>query len=259
MNDFEKTIKYENHYWSEIFADELKRGSEKKFSSFWWEGYYNELSTHINNIVCLNNFGSVLEAGCGSGKATILLNEKIDKYLLDISKKALDYAKHVAALFNAKNINYIEGDIFHIPFKDERFDLVWNIGVIEHYGLEEIRLIIEEMSRVCSKNGVVAVGIPNLYSGPIIKAALLKLLKFIPGYKIDNEKFYKIEAIKELFENICEKYGKKIEYIKIEYFGNPLIVETPKFILKTVGNLISNIFNKNKFLILIICKYEQSN
>jgi ubiquinone/menaquinone biosynthesis C-methylase UbiE len=259
MNNFEKTTKYENDYWSKIFKAELGKKDMQNFSSFWWENYYKELSSYIDNIAFLNNFSSVLEAGCGSGKATILLNKKLNKTLLDISKSALDYAKHTATIFNAKNINYIEGNIFYMPFKDKEFDIVWNLGVVEHYELSEIESIIEEMSRVCSKNGIIAVGIPNLYSGPIAKAILLKLLRFIPGYKIDNEKFYKTETIKEIFENVCQKNGKKIEYIKIEYFGNPLITETPKLILKTIGSLISNIFKKNKFLILITCKYEQNN
>jgi ubiquinone/menaquinone biosynthesis C-methylase UbiE len=256
MNNLKKTAEYENNHWSKIFKAELEKKDVQIFSSFWWEDYYKELSTYIDNIASLNNFNNILEAGCGSGKATILLNEKFNKTLLDISKNALNYAKYTAAMFNAKDINFIEGNIFHMPFKDKEYDMVWNIGVIEHYELGEIEPIIKEMSRVCSDKGIVAIGVPNLYSGPIIKAMLLKLLKFIPGYKIDNEKFYKVETIKKIFENVCKKSEKKIEYIKIEYFGNPLIIETPKFILRTIGSLISNIFKKNKFLILIICKYE---
>ena len=48
-----------------------------------------------------------------------------------------------------------------MPFKSEEFDFVWNIGVIEHYDLKEIDLIFQEMIRVCKRNGVVAVGMPN--------------------------------------------------------------------------------------------------
>ena len=259
MNSLEKTTEYENDYWGKIFKAELKKNNKQNFTSFWWQDYYKKLSTYIDNAASLNNFSTVLEAGCGSGKATILLNKKLNKTLLDISKNAIDYAKYTATTFNVENINFVEGNIFSMPFEDGGFDLVWNVGVIEHYELDDIKLIVEEMSRVCNKNGIVAIGMPNLYSGPILKAILLKLLIFIPGYKIDNEKFYKIESIKKIFEDTCEKSGKKIEYIKIEYFGNPLITETPKFILKTIGNLISNIFKKNKFLILTICKYEQNN
>lgn len=256
MNKLKKTIEHENEFWSKIFKDEIKKNTNQYFSSYWWENYYKNLSAYINSITSLNNFNSVLEAGCGSGKSTILLNKKIHKTLLDISKDALNYAKYTANKFNIKNINFILGNIFSMPFKKDKFDLVWNIGVIEHYKLSEIKLIIEEMSRVCKKNGVIAIGIPNLYSGPIIKALLLKLFKFIPGYRVDNEKFYKIDSIKKIIKNSCEKSEKKIEYIKIEYFGNPLIIETPEFILKTIGKFIYNLFRKNRFLILIICKYE---
>ncbi|PIP68815.1 hypothetical protein COW91_02785, partial [Candidatus Nomurabacteria bacterium CG22_combo_CG10-13_8_21_14_all_32_8] len=113
-----------------------------------------------------------------------------------------------------------------------------------------------EMVRVCNKSGIVAVGMPNFYSGPILKARLLKLLKFIPGYKLDTEKFYEISKIENIFKEVCKESGKKIIYLETKYFGNPLIMETPRFILKTMGGLISRLFRKNKFLMLIICKFE---
>jgi SAM-dependent methyltransferase len=74
---------------------------------------------------------------------------------------ALKYATYFAEKNRCKNIKIIKGDIFEMPFKSEEFDFVWNIGVIEHYDLKEIDLIFQEMIRVCKRNGVVAVGMPN--------------------------------------------------------------------------------------------------
>ncbi|HUT22177.1 MAG TPA: class I SAM-dependent methyltransferase [Candidatus Bipolaricaulota bacterium] len=255
--ELKKIIEHENETWSKIFDTELKNTSKEKFSSYWWEDYYQELLTYINGLLTKNNINNVLEAGSGSGKATILLNNRFSKTLLDISPVALKYATYLAEKNSCKNIKNIEGNIFDMPFKSDDFDFVWNIGVIEHYDLKEIDLIFQEMIRVCDRNGVVAVGVPNFYSGPIIKAWILKKIKIFPGYKLDTGKFYNIKAIKNTLKNASKKMGRDIDDIHIEYFGNPLIMETPKFILKSIGRLINRIFRKNKFLILIVCKFKK--
>jgi len=159
--ELKKKIEHENETWSKIFNTELRNASKKKFSSYWWEDYYRELSTYINGLLEKNNLNNILEAGSGSGKATILLNNRFSKTLLDISPVALKYAAYLAEKNGCKNIKIIQGDIFEMPFKSEEFDFVWNIGVIEHYDLKEIDLIFQEMIRVCKRNGVVAVGMPN--------------------------------------------------------------------------------------------------
>jgi len=255
-NNLEKTIEHENANWSKIFKAELEKNSDEKFSSFWWKDYYDELTGFVNKTMSENGLNTILEAGSGSGKATILLNKSFHKTLLDISPVALEYAKHVANKFSIENINFAEGSIFSMPFNDNNFNFVWNIGVIEHYELDDIKLILKEMVRICNKSGVVAVGVPNLYSGPILKAWLLKILKFIPGYKLDTENFYQAKKIEDLFKEIGKESGRKITYVKTEYFGNPLIMETPKLIIKTLGRLISYLFRKNRFLMLIVCKFE---
>ena len=255
-DDLKKIIEHENANWSKVFSAELEINSDQKFSSFWWESYYNELTNSVNEIMLADSLNTILEAGSGSGKATLLLNKKFYKTLLDISPVALEYAKHIANKFEVANINFIEGNIFSMPFKNNNFDFVWNIGVIEHYELDDIKSIIKEMIRLCNKSGIVAVGMPNFYSGPILKARLLKLLKFIPGYKLDTEKFYEISKIENIFKEVSKESGRKITCLETKYFGNPLIMETPRFILETIGGLISHLFRKNKFLMLITCKFE---
>lgn len=255
--ELQKIIEHENETWGKIFNDELRKNSKEKFSSYWWEDYYHELATFVKGLLIKKNLNNILEAGSGSGKATILLNSNFSKTLLDISPAALKYAAYLAEKFECKNVQVIEGNIFEMPFKSENFDFVWNIGVIEHYDLEKIELILQEMIRVCNRSGVVAVGMPNFYSGPIIKAWILKKIKIFPGYKLDTEKFYKINDIKNILKNISEKMGREIDDIHIEYFGNPLIMETPKSIIKSIGKPIAQIFRKNKFLILIVCKFKK--
>jgi len=75
----------------------------------------------------------VLEAGCGRGIISARMAELgAEVYLLDISEEALQIArKH----FIAKNLHamFLHGDILDLPFRESRFDLVWNAGVMEHF------------------------------------------------------------------------------------------------------------------------------
>lgn len=251
----EKLFMHEKESWDEIFGIELKTNDEE-FSSYWWRDYYKNLTNYVNNLVNLNDYKNVLEAGSGSGKATILLKGNIQKTLLDISSNALKYAKKLVNLFNAENVKCVNGNIFSMPFQDKAFNFVWNIGVIEHYGKNNIELIMKEMIRVCSNSGMVVVGIPNFYSGPIIKAWLLKKIKFIPGYRLDTEKFYSEVDIEKIIRITAKKLNREVDYVKVEKFGNPLIMETPSFILKTFGIFVNYIFKRNRFLKLIICKFK---
>lgn len=66
---------------------------------------------------------------------------------------------------------------------------------------------------------------------------------------------FEVENV-NLFQDVGKELERKITYIKTEYFGNPLIMETPMFILKTIGRFFSSLFRKNKFLILIMCTFE---
>jgi|SRR3989344_5604834 len=258
--DLEADIRHEKEQWGKIFESKLKNVANKpRFSTFWDEDYYTKIKNYLDPLILKYRYSRILEPGSGSGRASIILNRDLDKTLLDISPNALQYAKHIAKKFKAIKIKYIIGNIFDIPFNKERFDLVWNIGVVEHYKVHDLKLILSEMIRVTKKNGIVAIGVPNIYSGPIIKALILKYLpkKFFPGYRIDTENFYDKKTLKNLLISVAKKRKRKVEWIEVHYFGNPLPSEFPKSIICTLGRLINFIFPKNRFLILTICKLKR--
>lgn len=257
QDDLGKIIYKEDNYWSAIFKKELEKDDRKKqFTSEWWKQYYQQISNTLTPILFDNNVKKILEAGSGSGKATIVLDTSFKKTLLDISPEALKFAKYVASKFNNRNINYVEGNVFSMPFLDKSFDLTWNIGVIEHYRLNDIQQIIKEMIRVTSASGIVAVGLPNKYSGPITKASFLKLriFKSVSGYRLGSEKFYSTKKLFKMFNETAEKTDRRIMWIKVFYFGNPLPMETPKLILNTIGVVLNILLRKNRFLKLIVIK-----
>ena len=250
-------VERENRFWSDVFEKELERDkiANRDYTSAWWRLYYDEIRTSIKSHLAQYNDVRVLEAGSGSGKASILLGRDLRRTLLDISAQALNYAKYLSQKFQAQNVTYVQGDIFSLPFKDRSFDLTWNIGVVEHYASDKVILIVREMVRVTAPGGQIAVGVPNFRSLPIIKARLLRLpfLQFIPGYRIGSERRYTAEQVKTLACEAAAEERRNIQLVEIEYFGNPLLTESPRWLLYTLGRLAERAFPRRKFLILVRC------
>jgi hypothetical protein len=58
-----KAIQHEEETWNKIFQSELQKEKFEKFSSFWWEDYYNEITSFvINNILVNLKNKNILEA-----------------------------------------------------------------------------------------------------------------------------------------------------------------------------------------------------
>ncbi len=260
QNKLERIKKYsdlEKRTWDQVFLSEIKNTSNKKFSSYWWEYYYDQLTTCITSIVDNSSNLKVLEAGSGSGKATFLSFPKSRITLLDISSNALTAAKKLALAYSIKNVTYIEGNMFSMPFNDSLFDLVWNIGTVEHYDEDLVHDMLSEMLRVAKPKAFVAIAIPNFKSMPIKKAKILsapilnRVFKFLPGYRLATEKSYTPQDIERIFKLVTNKDGSELVNIKTFFLGSPLFVGTPKPLINFVSRF-EYMVEKRKFLILII-------
>ncbi|TAL49164.1 class I SAM-dependent methyltransferase [Patescibacteria group bacterium] len=259
--DLKSLIKEENEFWSKKFGEELDKKEKGDFSSYWWEKYYEEIINFVDSKIKPLGNPKTLEAGAGSGKASILLGrrKKLNLILLDVSDVALKYAKKLADRFGVKNISFERGNIFSLPYNDRPFDLVWNIGVIEHYEPKDAIKALKEMLRVTKPNGYIAFGVPNYSSGPMLKARLLKLpfLRFIPGYRVGSEKRYKAEELTFLLEKAASESRVSFKNVEVRYFGYGLPTETPKILLLSLGRILNKLFPKSKFLIFIAAQLSE--
>ena len=86
------------------------------------------------------------------------LPSKAKKYGVDISSYAVNRAKK-----KFPKIEFITGDIYKLPFKDETFDLVYSMFVIEH--VTEPEKVLVEAIRVLKNGGFFILGAPN-YGAP---------------------------------------------------------------------------------------------
>jgi ubiquinone/menaquinone biosynthesis C-methylase UbiE len=103
------------------------------------------------------HFDSILEIGFGSG---VLLPE--------LSKRAIhlcgidihDSVGRVNEMLKKEGLNaaLANGDILHLPYKDETFDCVISIATLEH--IKQLPEAISEIRRILKKGGVAVLGFP---------------------------------------------------------------------------------------------------
>ncbi len=108
----------------------------------------------FNKIIKKNNLKQkrVLEVGCGRGSlSAYFADNKWKCTLLDSSTKAINIAKHYFKK-NKLKASYLVADCKKIPYPEKSFDLVFSIGLLEHFKNPE--KIIKEQIRVLDKGGL---------------------------------------------------------------------------------------------------------
>jgi dolichol-phosphate mannosyltransferase len=106
----------------------------------------------------------LLHAGCGSGETDIDLARKYDILAFDISNVALHrYRKTNGALRKV-----MQGSIFQMPFPQDSFDGVYNLGVMEHFSSKEAVAIFAEFHRILKPGGRVMLFWPPRYGFSVI-------------------------------------------------------------------------------------------
>lgn len=109
---------------------------------------------------------SILEAGSGYGLVSLLLaSERVRPVLLDREPAPLLTAHRLFAV-RARRGDFVNGDLFSLPFADGRFDLVFNAGVLEHFDFDQRVAALGEMARVTRLCGRMLVAVPNHFSRP---------------------------------------------------------------------------------------------
>lgn len=162
-----------------------------------------------------------LEAGCGAGYQSAALAERtgFETHLLDFSQEALRCAR---ALFEQRGLNghFHSGDIHEFASEAPPFDLVFNVGVLEHYSFEEQAAMLRAMSRL--SGGLVVAVVPNARCywywiarvrnaanglwpfGVEIAATSLKQVFEAAGLEVAGERYFGLSLTNSFVSNLPE-------------------------------------------------------
>jgi ubiquinone/menaquinone biosynthesis C-methylase UbiE len=145
----------------------------------------------------------LLEAGCGPGFWNFLLRG-LDRIRLSVGVDISDclfYAQQYKQKRNIDSVHFIKTDLPRLPFKDESFNLITSLGVIEHF--EQPRLPLLEMKRVLKSGGVLFLDTPN-------KGLWSLATKYFPLG--EHEDYYSPDELKKIAHEcgleILESYAK---------------------------------------------------
>jgi ubiquinone/menaquinone biosynthesis C-methylase UbiE len=249
---------HEHQAWDKIYQKQLENFPTKEFSSYWWEYYYSEIRKNLRKLLGESDLRNlnVLEVGSGTGKATLTSIPETNITFLDLSTTGLELAKILSRKYQADRVSVVVGNMFNLPFSENEFDFVWNIGTLEHYDSNHIKAILKEMIRVTNINGRIVIAVPNHNSLPMLKARLLgsqkfgPYLKLIPGYRADSEKNYSGTELIDLITEVGKESNVTIDHCKTIRIGSPLFVGSNKLLVNAF-RIVEKILPQSKFLILV--------
>lgn len=163
MNSMEK-----NKGWEGIHSGiNISEAVDWVLKNYPWSGSRNFVDA-IKARGAVNSRSHIMDAGCSSGKIGLALALKTGCRLtcLDKSSSGILLAKEVYRELCRRTgkrlaIDFLEGDIQSLPFID-KFDLVFNEGVIEHWQDRPMRLnAISQMAKSTKPGGKVLIWVPN--------------------------------------------------------------------------------------------------
>jgi ubiquinone/menaquinone biosynthesis C-methylase UbiE len=94
----------------------------------------------------------VLDAGTGAGHATLAFAPLVGRVItIDLAAPMLAQAERLAGERGVTNVEFRQGDVEHLPFEDERFDLVVSRFAAHHF--PHPGRAVQELARVLKPNG----------------------------------------------------------------------------------------------------------
>lgn len=154
----------------------------------------------------------ILEVGAGSGSDVIALAKKGAVCVaLDFSKESIDICNKLAKQEKV-NVQTILADCRRIPAESDYFDLVFSVGLVEHF--KDPIPVLREQLRVLKKGGFLIIDVPQKYNFYTIMKRLRMLLGSFPfGWETE----YSVNGLKRISRGLDVKivrfYGRNSAFL----------------------------------------------
>ena len=98
-----------------------------------------------------------LDLACGPGFVALALAARGAQTIgIDLTPAMLEQARALRAQRNLPHTQFLAGDVEHLPFADQAFDIVTARAVVHH--LPQPLAVLQEAARVCRPGGRVVIG-----------------------------------------------------------------------------------------------------
>lgn len=131
----------------------------------------------IAQLIKKYSHGECLDAGCGTGEYFPYFNKGVTLYGTDITAS---YLKKIKPNKKFKKLILKKGDVRKMPFKDNTFDFIVSVAVLEYMkNTKELDMAVKELKRILKKDGVLVVSAPhkNLFTRFIRRYVIGLMLK----------------------------------------------------------------------------------
>lgn len=138
-------------WWTDVYREDLPRG----FFSFEMRNRLKLVAEQLSAQIQQMDNPDVLECGCGPGDILEQLAPLHCKLTgLDLNRRYLDMSAQ-----RVPGATMVDGDVEHLPFPDESFDIVYAVGVLLY--VKNDHLAIKEIARVTKNGGYVVISVSN--------------------------------------------------------------------------------------------------
>ena len=109
----------------------------------------------VKNMLKQFKIKLILDVGCAEGFVTSFLSQlSADVVGIDIEED-IRFAKD-----KVKNASFIRASITHLPFRDQVFEAITLLEVLEHLQDQTIKEGIKELDRVLKSGGILIISVP---------------------------------------------------------------------------------------------------
>ena len=176
-------------------------------------------------VGCFQKYKVGIDLGCSGDSLLSQIRDITHKSYLDIA--------NVPLKLYPKKANPVCGDMQFLPYKNESFDIIFALDVLEH--LEYDIIAISELSRILKKNGIAIITVPHR-----------KRYYTNQDRIIGHFRRYEIGELKSLFRHqglkLMDIFGIYGALMRLSFYQSLQPQKTEKGILKLRQN-----YQKNKF------------
>ncbi len=209
--------------WNEIWTNQSSKNllnpmytesSPSDIYQFWQRGYALDLI----KLAKEKSFESFCELGSGRGTTTMYLVSEgyEDLTMVDLAEQGFHVANYSFEHYKLNKPTMILENVENTSLEDNRFDCIYNIGLLEHF--DDPAPTLKESHRILKEGGMIFM--PIVPTQPIYKSIFQMLLfnpltlakmlaKKILGKKVRAKSINRTEYDIKFYRDICEKIGYK--------------------------------------------------